>query len=71
MDTYSAFYKAQAGIPESDIKILLIAGLTTAIPKKNDEIQIRGQWFKSRAVSKDPAEATWEIQAYEIADPTV
>lgn len=70
MDTYSAFHKAQAGIPETDVKILIIAGSLSTTPKKNDEIKFRDKWYKSRAVDTDPANATWEIQAFEIADPT-
>lgn len=71
VDTYSAFYKAQAGIPETDVRILIIGGSLSTTPKRNDEIKFRDKWYKAREVNTDPALAAWEIQAFEIEDPTV
>lgn len=70
VDTYSAFYKAQAGIPESDVKILIIAGSLSITPRKDDQIQFRGVWYKVRKLGTDPGIATWELQSFQIADPT-
>lgn len=70
-DIYTAFYKAQAGIPESDVKLLIIAGSLSTTPQKDDEVKFRDKWYKVRKVSTDPALATWELQSFEITDPTI
>ncbi len=69
-DTYTALYKSQAGIPASDVKLLIIGGSLATRPQKDDQVQFRGRWYQVRAVSTDPGEATWELQSFEIADPT-
>lgn len=66
IDSYSALIKAQAGIPSTDVKILLIAGLTGAEPLIADRVQLRGQWFQIRNVSPDPALATYECQSFGV-----
>lgn len=70
VDTYSAFYRQQAGIPETDVKILILAGSLSVRPQKDDQVKFRSKWYQVRMVDTDPAEATWEIQAFEIPDPT-
>ena len=70
VDTYNAFYKTQAGIPDSDVKILIIAGSLSVTPQKDDYVEFRDVWYKVRQVSKDPANATWELQAFEALDFT-
>lgn len=70
-ESFSAAYAAQAGIPITDVKILVIAGSLSVNPKKDDQIKIEGQWHTVREVlGVDPAGATFELQAYEIEDPT-
>lgn len=71
VEEYSTFYKQQAGIPETDVKVVVIGGSLGAVrPKKSDEIQIEGRWYRVRRPTTDPAEATWMLQSFEIADPT-
>lgn len=70
VDNYSAFYKKSAGIPESDVRILLLSGSTARVPQKDDQIKFRNQWYQVREVSKDPANATWVLQSFAIEDPT-
>lgn len=65
---YDAAYRARAMIPETDVKITLIAGLTRGIPARDSKVRIEGRWHQVRAVSKDPAQATWVLQAYVVAD---
>jgi len=70
-ESFNAAYARQAGIPVTDIKILVIAGSLTTNPIKGDQILIRGQWHQVRALlGRDPADATHELQCYEITDPT-
>jgi len=70
-ESFNAAYAADAGIPVTDIKILIIAGLLDTDPIKDDQILIRGQWHKVRAIlERDPANATHVLQCFEIVDPT-
>lgn len=70
VDTYSAFYRKQAGIPDTDVKILIIAGSLAVEPQKDDQVKIRDTWYQLRDKETDPAIAAWECQGYEIPDPT-
>ena len=70
-DAFNAEYAAAVGIPVTDIKVLIIAGLMDTDPVKDDEVLIRGQWHKVRAIlERDPANATHVLQCFEIGDPT-
>lgn len=64
VDNYSDIYRAQAGIPNTDVRITLIAGLTGAAPSKDDEISMQGAYYRIRAVSADPALAHYECQSF-------
>lgn len=66
VDAYSAMVRIAAGIPETDSKIVLIAGLVATEPAIGDRVQLSGQWWQARAVSKDPADATFELQSYRV-----
>lgn len=66
---YSAFYKSQAGIPITDVRVLIIAGSMSVVPEKDDQVKVRDQWFQVRAVVQDPARATYELQSFKIEDP--
>jgi hypothetical protein len=70
-EKFNSTYAANVGIPTTDIKILIIAGLLDTDPIKDDQILIRGQWHQVRAIlERDPANATHELQCFEIEDPT-
>jgi hypothetical protein len=70
-EDYDASFRATAGIPQTDCKILVIAGLTTAVPKQGDQLNISGAWYQCRAVTDiDPATATYTLQCFDIAAPT-
>lgn len=68
-EDYSAYYRTQAGIPESDCKITLIAGLVDVAPTTDDKIKISGSWFQVRKVTTDPASAAYVCQCFGIAAP--
>lgn len=69
---YDASFRATAGIPQTDCEILVIAGLTAAVPKQGDQLNISSAWYQCRKVSDiDPATATYRLQCFDIADPTV
>ena len=71
VDTYNAVYRAQAQIPETDVKVLIIAGSLSVDPQRDDQVKIRSTWYQLRSAETDPARAAWECQAFEIPDPTV
>lgn len=70
-DEYTAFYRAQAGIPETDLKVNIFAesspGLT---PTKDDRVTFLSVWYRLRRVKVDPAGALFECQAFEIPTPS-
>jgi len=71
VDSFSAFFAAQAGIPATDSRILIIAGSLATPPQKDDQVKLRGKWYQlRRLVEQDPAGATYIFSGYEIEDPT-
>lgn len=76
VDTYTAFYRAQAGIPDTDVRVLVIAGSVSAKPRKGDKVRMRSPatgaqtWFEVIAVSGDPAGASFDLQSREIEEPS-
>lgn len=67
VDNYSDIYRAQAGIPNTDVRITLIAGLTRSSPTKDDEILMQGSYYRIRAVTADPALAHYECQSFGVS----
>lgn len=69
-DEFSDFYRAQAGIPETDLKVNIFAesspGLT---PAKDDKVDFLGRWYQIKKVKVDPAGALYECQSFEIPPP--
>lgn len=64
---YSDYYKAQAGIPETDVQIILIAGNCETDPLKDDEIQFPNFGsYKVRKVMTDPAKAHYKCQSFKV-----
>jgi len=72
-ESFSAYYATFNNIPNTDVKIMLIANLTVpfTMPLKDDKIYIRSQWHMVRKVLEiDPASASINLQCFEIAAPT-
>lgn len=70
-DSFNAAYAAAAGIPVTDVKVLIIAGSLATDPVQGDQVNIRDQWHEVRAIlERDPANATHVLQCFEIEDPT-
>lgn len=74
--TFTARYKAQSGIPDTDISILILLGSLsdqTITPKQDDKIYMKAPWntwYQVRKVLEiDPAGASATLQAYEIPTP--
>lgn len=67
---YSAYYKAQAGIPDTDLKVSIFAQSAPALtPNKDDKVTFQNRWYQIRAVDVDPATALWVCQSFEIDPP--
>lgn len=75
-DTFSFAFASGAGIPLTDVKILIIAKSITVDPIAGDKVFIRttsastGAWYEIRAVlARDPANATHILAGFSIPDP--
>lgn len=70
VEDYSAYYRATAGIPATDIRVNIFAKSAPAIvPGRDDKVQMNGVWYQLRAVTTDPATAMWTCQAFPIPSP--
>lgn len=71
-DEYSAFYRAQAGIPETDLKVNIFAESITprTTPTKDGRVTFGGVWYRLRKVKVDPAGALFVCQSFEIPTPS-
>ena len=65
-DEYDDVYRKQAGIPETSVKIILIAGNTAVEPKKTDIVTFRGIDYEILKVKTDPALAHYECESYRV-----
>ena len=69
-DQYSAFYRAQAGIPETDLKVSIFAQSSPGlVPVKDDTVLFGSTWYQLLTVGIDPAGALYECQAFEVPTP--
>lgn len=71
-ESFDARYRAQAGIPDTDVAFLVLLGSVKPVttPQSNDLIQMDGVWYKVRnTLAVDPAGASWRGQAYEVPSP--
>lgn len=74
-DEYSDFFKAQAGIPTSDLKVCIFGkSLPAGVrPQKDDKVSFVqagvSTWYQLRKATTDPATALWTCQGYVIPAP--
>lgn len=74
VDLFSEFYKKQAGIPDSDMKVSIFSASVPGVEiQKDHKIWLKGnfgvKWYQVRVPRIDPAGALWECQAFEIEAP--
>lgn len=65
VDTYSAHTRGQLGIPDSDMKVMILQrndAFEWVDVQVGDTIRARGQDWRAITVSQDPASATWTVQ---------
>lgn len=71
VDTFSAAFAAQAGIPTTDVRVLIIAGSLATDPRQDDQVKCRAEWFQlRRLIERDPANAHYVFAGFRIPDPT-
>lgn len=71
-DTYSRFTRAQAGIPDTDVKLSIFAqSAPDYTPRMDDLVLLNAQWFRivGGPIEIDPAGALWTCQGREIEAP--
>jgi hypothetical protein len=73
-DEYSAFYRAQAGIPDDSVKVCIFAKSMPGItPAKDDKVKLTqagvATWYQVRSVATDPATALWTLESFTIPEP--
>lgn len=69
-DQRSDAYRAQAGVPDTDVFIAVAANSCEVVPAVDDLLQFRDVWHRARRVTTDPARAMYVVQAFKVADPT-
>lgn len=72
-ESYSARYRAQAGIPAEDVQFLVLLGSVkpATAPLQGDQIKLSNtDWHQVREIPEvDPAGATAKLQCFVIASP--
>lgn len=72
-DNFTAHYALFYGIPQTDVRILIIMKSIkpATTPQKDDKIFIRNEWYQVRKVLElDPANASITLQCFSIPNPT-
>lgn len=66
-ENFTAFYRAQAGIPDGDVSILILAQSIKTVPTTEDRVTLRGATYQLRKlVEQDPANATYKYSGYVV-----
>ena len=64
IDDWSETYRARAGIPTTDIRILVLEDRMSVSPTGDDEITVRGKRYRiTGPVREDEAQTHWDLQA--------
>lgn len=63
-EDYTAFYRAQAGVPAGDVKVNILAASIATTPLIDDRVTMRGATYRIRSVTTDPAHALWVCQSF-------
>ena len=67
IESYSEFYRAQAGIPDTDVKIIVLQKDVALTPDINSRITARGVEYSVVRVQQDPAQAAWTLQGRPVS----
>ncbi|WP_022697923.1 hypothetical protein [Euryhalocaulis caribicus] len=67
IESYSEFYRAQAGIPDTDVKIIVLQKDVAFTPDTDSRITVRGEEYSVVQVQQDPAQASWTLQGRPVS----
>jgi hypothetical protein len=63
IENYSDEYRARAGIPATDVRIIILQSGVSVKPNADSQITVGGVRYNVRPpVLQDPAQATWTVQ---------
>lgn len=62
-EDYDQAYAMRTGIPDTDVKILVLQHKVKVTPNVADEVSLKGVRYSIIAVGSDPADATWALQS--------
>ena len=63
IEAYSDHLRAVAGIPDTDLRLLIVGTSITVEPIKGDTVTLDGRSYALIRVDTDPARAMWTCQA--------
>jgi membrane-bound ClpP family serine protease len=67
---YNEFFRATAGIPDTDVKVNIFAkSAPDLVPTKDDLVLFNSVWYQIRSVRVDPATALWTCQSFVTEAP--
>jgi hypothetical protein len=66
IDTYDELYRIRAGIPDTDVKLLVLQQSVSPGPVQGDTITLRGETYLIRSVAQDPSQTIWEMRGEPI-----
>ncbi|WP_152045499.1 hypothetical protein [Aureimonas psammosilenae] len=66
IDSFSEGYRARNGIPDTDVKLIVLQAGVNAVPTTDSEITIRAKRYKLITIMQDPAMASWEMRGRPI-----
>lgn len=62
VDAYSEAYRERAGIPETDVRLIVLQHGVDGEPNVDAEITLRGNRYRAMSIAQDPAQAAWTIR---------
>jgi hypothetical protein len=66
VESYSDEYRLRTGVPDTDVRIIVLQYGVGAEPTSDSEITIEGRRYRVVSDEQDPAHATWTIRARPI-----
>ncbi|MCV2448462.1 hypothetical protein [Paracoccus sp. DMF] len=63
LESYSDHLRAVAGIPDTDVKVMIVGTSISVDPLKGDTVTLSGRRWAIIKVDTDPARAIWTCQA--------
>lgn len=62
VDSYTSAYRAATGIPETDVRLIVLQHGVDGQPTTDCEVTLRGARYRIMAVDQDPAQAAWTLR---------